>query len=305
MYIILFLHTLFRHSSSSDASRRVEEFRSEMQKVVFEGGTTSSFNVLEAPYEVEKVAEDEYCNDYDAEKGERSFFTAPFFSGRVRNFQACRNHCLKEVRCKYMSYWRSKKCETYASCYSRKSFDAAYGDKVGIYKKVAPCEVMLDRYYNLIGAEFPENTLRPLYIPLEWEIFQNKAVPYSHHRVPNFHCHCTGIAWMTCGIFVTGRTEEFRVVNERLSPLDAEKRKPFEMVKNALNKYGGESHYLTFSEKSDQGVLAEIELPETLVHDHQTVPGCIHIQQCTCHIRIKSLNAINFEGSSALSPFKF
>lgn len=219
----------------------------------------------------EKVHEDVHCND-------AAPFHPPFFSSKVKSMKDCKAECTKDPRCAYMAFWlKTKKCETYFTCYSQIRDGS---NRITLYKRVSICEQDRDKYYNLIAREFPRDIIRPLYMPFEWQ----KNAPRSNHRQPNFHCYCTGIGWMTCGVFATENTPEFEMFDDRFAPTDKEKMKPFFVFASGLSKYGGEKDFLAFAEKkSGVKLFAELQLFQFIPNNNwntMTNPGCIHIRQC-------------------------
>jgi len=235
-------------------------------------GGASSISDQESPFE--KVHEDVYCND-------GAPFQPPFFSGNVKTVRDCKLKCINDPRCAYMAYWlKTKKCETYFTCFSQ-TRDG--NNKILVFKRVSICEQERDKYYNLMAKEFPRNFIRPLYMPFEWE---KNAGPRSNHRQPNIHCKCTGMSWLTCGIFATEETPEFELFNDRFDPNYKEKMKPFFVLSNGLSKYGGEKKFLAFAEqKQGLTLFAELQLFEFVPNGRtktfrQSNPGCIHMRQC-------------------------
>jgi len=226
-----------------------------------------------------KVDDEVFCDDYEREKGSQSFFVAPLFSGKVASFGDCKLKCINEIPCKYMAYWRSKKCETYRSCFKRTKEP---GSKISLYRKQSPCEGTLVAYLELISREFPKDTIRPLYLPFEWDVYAGNPHVLSKYDNPNFSCFCTGLTWMTCGIYLTreAQTTEVRAVSDRLRPDDdGNMRAPFSFKPNAMSMYGGETRFIAFTPPSGF-VLAEFRLPEHAIDEFQDTAGCIHMKQC-------------------------
>jgi len=228
-----------------------------------------------------KVDDDVFCGDYDREKGTQSFFIAPLFSGKVDNFRDCKLNCINEVTCKYMAYWRSKKCETYRSCYKRTKEP---GSKIGLYRRQTPCEGTLVAYLEMIAREFPKDVIRSLYLPFEWDIYAGNRNALSRYDNPNFICFCTGLTWMTCGIFMTREAQQTEVVavSDRLRPAaDGSMKPPFRFKSNAMAKNGGDRRFIIFTPPGQsEFVLAELRLPEHAIDAFQNTAGCVHIKQC-------------------------
>jgi len=226
-----------------------------------------------------KVDDDVFCDDYEPEKGSESFFGRPLFSGRVATFGECKSKCINADKCKYMAYWRSKKCETYLTCYKR-SKDGT--NKIGLYRKQSPCDGVRDVFQDLIAKEFEPNTLRPIHMPFEWEKYEGNSVPLSISDNPNFLCFCTGVTWMTCGIFLqaASQTKEVIAIASRLKR-EPKEMMPFAFMKNALADYGGEKRFLIYERSPSPGVTAELALMEHAIDYTQVTSGCLHINKCS------------------------
>merc|ERR1719228_67527 len=108
----------------------------------------------------------------------------------------CKEQCLSNNSCRYMAYWvKNKRCQTFPACYTQIPDEK---NRISVYKRVTPCELTRDYYYERIAAAFPPGILRPLLMPFEW---QKNDVPRSELPLPDFYCTCTGLVWMTCAVF--------------------------------------------------------------------------------------------------------
>eukprot|EP00493_Phyllostaurus_siculus_P025204 UN25548 len=118
--------------SSSDTRTPLERATEGQEAVQIRAEIQSQAGILTLPdTPFYKIADDVFCDDHEKEKGAASFHGAPLTSGKVASFTECKNQCLNDPKCRYMAYWRSKKCETYVVCYKR-SRDGS--QKIGVYK---------------------------------------------------------------------------------------------------------------------------------------------------------------------------
>jgi len=254
----------------SEMEEEIEQLANQAMKQLFLTPPDTAIQDPSTPFE--KVHDDVYCGDRPP------LFGMPLSSGKVENMRECKQKCLSERGCRYFAFWvKLKKCETYGTCWSQIPDPK---NKVSVYRRVTPCEMARDVYYEAITKAFDPHILRTLYMPFEWE----KGLPRSDYPNPNFVCECTGIVWMTCSIFLNKETYEFPIIFHKFDPSQGgpEHMLPFRITKSELFPYGGENAILTFSEHrpGQAHVRAEIELPEYVIDRGMPIPGCIHISQC-------------------------
>jgi len=223
------------------------------------------------PYE--KVHDDVFCND------QPPAFQLPLATTSVANMRECKEQCWEDYNCVYMAFWvKTKKCQTYNTCYSQ---IADGNNRISVYKRVSPCESKLKDYTTRIASQFDKAIIRPMYIPFEWEKNEVPKSMYSPQEQPNFYCTCTGLVWMTCGLFVSNASPEFDILNDKFDPDNAAGLAPFKSMENRLSKYGGEPRFITyFDGELYPRVTAEIHPTEYALHETVSLPGCVHLDQC-------------------------
>jgi len=217
----------------------------------------------------EKIYEDVFCKDRPPQ------FDPPIFTGKMDNVKDCKAKCVSEMKCLYMAFWvKTKKCQLYNSCYSQKS-DA--GQRILVLRRVTPCEQEVENYVEKMRHEFPVATLRPMFMPNEWE---KSIVPKSSWPNPNFFCKCIGISWMMCGIFLLDASWEFQGLMSRWTFNDLPNMKPFFVLSNGNNRFGAEKYYLAYADTPPRA-LAELQIIEHIIDEESGIrPGCLHISQC-------------------------
>jgi len=213
----------------------------------------------------ERLHDDVYCKDGGTNR---------LFARTNIQMKDCKAECSDNDACKYFAFWiKSKKCEGYETC----EIQASDGkNKIAVYVKVSPCEMLLPSYVDSMVTQFKPHTLRPLHLPFEW---QKSLVPRSAYPNPNFFCKCIGTIWMICPIFLPNSGEDFDAVGLKLDVTDLEKMKPFFLLNTDLNQYGGESAFLAFLEPPPR-TIAEIEIIDHLMYGNEEVAGCIQMHQC-------------------------
>jgi len=277
-YFFTFLLVNSSDDFDSDDDADNEQLRNAFNKISLQpaliGPTTVDARDLKDPNTpFEKVHDDVFCNDGPPA------FQLPLATAFVANMRECKEQCWKDYKCIYMAFWvKTKKCQTYTSCYSQ---IADGTNRISVYKRVSPCESKLKDYTTRIASQFDQDILRPMYIPFEWQKNEAPNSVYAPQQQPNFYCRCTGLVWMTCGLFVYNTTAEFQILNDKFDPEDTANLAPFISAEGRLFKYGGESRYITYSDgELYPRVTAEIHPTEWTMHETMSLPGCVHIEQC-------------------------
>jgi len=217
----------------------------------------------------EKIYEDVFCKDRPPQ------YDPPIFTGRLDNVKDCKAKCVSEQKCLYMAFWvKTKRCQLYNSCYTQKSDP---GQRILVLRRVTPCEQELENYVEKMLLEFPVGTLRPMFMPNEWE---KSIIPKSSWPNPNFFCKCIGISWMMCGIFLLDASWEFQALMTRWTFDDLPNMKPFFVLTNGNNRFGGEKYYLAYADTPPRA-LAELQIVEHIIDEEAGIrPRCLHISQC-------------------------
>jgi len=219
-------------------------------------------------YSFEKLYDDKYCDDQPP-------LPARIFTGRVQDYRGCKSKCISRADCQYMAYWvKLKKCETYSTCYTRKSDGK---NKISIYRKVTMCEERLPEYVQEIVSSMPDGMFRYMHLPFEWEELKGMT-PHSDYPNPNFSCKCIGVSWMTCVIVLSIGTEEDLAVRLKLG--DTKKMKPFTILINDAGLYGAEQQYIVYKHSEMHATYAELQgiflNPQSPTHAN----GCFHMRLC-------------------------
>jgi len=277
-YIFTFIFVNSSESSDfdSDDDASNEQLRNAFHQISLQsltGPTTVDARDLKdigSETRFEKVHDDVYCSD-----------KPPLATNSVANMRECKQQCWEDINCRYMAFWvKAKKCQTYQMCYSQETDGK---NRISVYKRVSPCEEKLKGYTIQIADAFEQDVIRPMYIPFEWEKNEVPKSDYTSEQQPNFHCSCTGIVWMTCGLFVSRTSTEFPILNARFDPDPGgeSSMRPFQAVQNKIHKYGGEPKYIEYYHSwMHPRVTAELHPAEYVLHESFTLPGCVHLEQC-------------------------